>query len=102
MEFVKVAETGDLPPGNIMPVEVDGEPVLLANLDGRYYAILDKCTHQGVPLHDGFLEGEEIECALHGSSFNLKTGAVGLPPATEGVPAFEVQVEGKDILVGKG
>ena len=81
---------------------MEGEPVLLANLDGRYYAILDICSHQGVPLHDGFLEGNEIECALHGSSFDLRTGVVGLPPATEDLPTFKVQVEGKDILVGKG
>ena len=100
-KFIKVAETDQLTPGSVMAVEVEGEQVLLANLDGEYCAIRNECSHQGVQLDDGILEGDEIECMLHGSRFNLKTGAVRLPPATEDVPSFTVQVKGKEILVSK-
>ncbi len=99
MEFVKVAETGNLKPGTMMAVEVGGEPVLLANVDGEYYAVRNECSHQGVQLDDGFLEGEEVECALHGSRFNLKTGGVRLPPATQDIKCYKVKVEGNDILI---
>ena len=98
-EFVKVAETDSLPPGNMMAVEVDGEPVLLANVGDAYCAVRNECSHQRVPLDDGILEDDDIECLLHGSRFNLRSGEVGLPPATEDIQTFEVKVEGKDILV---
>ena len=80
-------------------VEVDGYPVALFNVDGAFYAIEDVCTHDGGPLAEGELEGNEIECPRHGARFNARTGEVLCMPAVESVECYEVKVEGHDILV---
>ena len=99
-EFVKVASKGDLGPGEMKQVTVSGEEICLVNLDGEYLAIGNVCTHVGGSLHEGMLEGDEVECPLHGSRFNARTGEVAMPPAAEPVKAFAVRVEGDDVLVG--
>ena len=98
-DWVRVAGTGDLKPGQITRVEVDDEPVCLANVDGEFLAIHDVCSHEYVELHEGWLEGEEVECPQHGSRFSMRTGAVRGLPATRPVPAYETKVEGGDVYV---
>ena len=98
-DWVRVAGTGDLKPGQITRVEVDDEPVCLANVDGEFLAIHDVCSHEYVELHEGWLEGEEVECPQHGSRFSMRTGAVRGLPATRPVPAYETRVEGSDVYV---
>ena len=78
--FVKVAVTADLPSGGLMLVEVEDERIVLANVDGQYYALTDVCTHAECPISDGELEGEVVECPCHGSQFDVRTGAVVGPP----------------------
>lgn len=97
--FLKVAQAGELPPGGKKLVEVDGIPVALFNVNGEYYAIEDVCTHDGGPLAEGDLQGEEIECPRHGARFNVRTGAVLCMPAVEAVECYEVKVDNGDILV---
>jgi nitrite reductase/ring-hydroxylating ferredoxin subunit len=99
-DFVKVAELGDLPPGEMKMVEVGSEQVLLVNVDGKIHACDDVCTHSYASLSEGDLSGEEIECPLHGAMFNVVTGEVLTPPAADPLRLFEVRVEGEDILVG--
>ncbi|MFB3040276.1 MAG: non-heme iron oxygenase ferredoxin subunit [Candidatus Poribacteria bacterium] len=98
-EFFKVAEVSEIPSGGKKLVEVDGYPVALFNVDGEFYAIEDVCTHDGGPLAEGELEGNEIECPRHGARFNVRTGEVLCMPAVEPVECYEVKVEGDDILV---
>ena len=98
-EFFKVAKVSELPPRGKKLVEVDDIPVALFNVDGEFYAIEDVCTHDGGPLAEGDLEGDEIECPRHGARFNVRTGAVLCMPAVEAVECYEVKVEGDDILV---
>jgi 3-phenylpropionate/trans-cinnamate dioxygenase ferredoxin subunit len=83
----------DLPPGSRRVVDVDGIAVAVFNVDGRYYAIEDVCTHDGGDLATGALEGREIVCPRHGARFDLKSGAVTAPPAWEPVAIMEVDVE---------
>jgi 3-phenylpropionate/trans-cinnamate dioxygenase ferredoxin component len=93
------------------PVHVDlGEcPVCLVRTGGAVYALRDECTHESVPLSEGELavkgEGEAggtIECWLHGSRFDLATGRVLSPPATQPVAIFAVRIEGGDVFVRLG
>lgn len=100
MTFVKVAELDELPPGDMKMVEVGGEQILLANVGGNIWACDNICTHAGAPLSEGELDEDQIECPLHGSVFNVVTGEVIGPPATEGLQLFQVAIEGQDILVG--
>ena len=104
-EFVKVADTKDIPPSQMKEVEVNGENICIANVEGKYYAIGSICTHEGGPLADGTLEGYEVECPWHNSKFDVRTGEVTSPPASEPEPAYEIKVDGNSLLIktqGKG
>lgn len=99
-DFVKVAETKDIQPSQMKEVQVNGKNVCLVNVEGKYYAIGNICTHEGCPLTDGTLEGYEIECSCHGSKFDVRTGEVTRSPATEPESAYEVKVgNNNDILI---
>ncbi|MFL6440629.1 MAG: Rieske 2Fe-2S domain-containing protein [Nitrososphaeraceae archaeon] len=100
-DFVQVADTKDIPSSKMKEVQVDGENICVANVDGKYYAIGSICTHEGGPLADGTLEGYEVECPWHQSKFDVRTGEVTSPPANEPEPAYEVKVDGNNILIKK-
>src|ERR1051326_8762022 len=100
-DFVKVADTKDIQPSHMKEVEVEDENICVVNIEGKYHAIGSICTHEGGPLADGTLEGYEVECPWHGSKFDVRTGEVTSPPASEPEPAYEVKVEGNSILVKK-
>jgi len=99
MTLVNVASTADLKPNEKKAVEVNGTKVLLVNLGGTYYAIGDKCTHRGCSLSKGTIMGDNLQCACHGSTFNLKTGAVVKGPAKNPELKYEVKVEGDKISI---
>ncbi|MCI0440803.1 MAG: non-heme iron oxygenase ferredoxin subunit [Chloroflexi bacterium] len=99
-EFVKVASTSDLSDGEMMAVDVGDARILIANVGGSYYALDEVCTHAEGPLSEGFIEGVEVECPWHGSRFDLATGKVTNPPATESLTRYTVRVEGDAIFVG--
>ncbi len=98
-DFIKVARTSDLAPGEKMLVEYQGSRVGLFNVEGEFYAIHDICTHDGGPLVEGELHGEVIVCPRHGARFDVKTGAVRTLPAFAPVPTYQVKIEGHDILI---
>ena len=97
--FIKVAQVSEIKPGEMMSVDVDNEQVLLVNVDGNIHAVDDICSHAYATLSEGDLSGEEVECPLHGGSFNTVTGAPINPPANEPLRVYSVQIEGDDILV---
>ena len=97
--FIKVAQVSEIKPGEMISVEVDSEQVLLVNVDGKIHAVDDICSHAYATLSEGDLSGEEVECPLHGGSFNAITGAPINPPANEPLRVYSVQIEGDDILV---
>jgi nitrite reductase/ring-hydroxylating ferredoxin subunit len=99
MAFSNVAFTMDLKPNQMKPVNVNGKPVLLANIGGEYYAIGNKCTHMGCTLTNGELKGEVVQCSCHGSKFNVKTGKVVGGPAAIAEPKYEVKVEKGELMV---
>ncbi len=97
--WVKVADLSECPPGNLLEVEAGQERIVLANVDGDVYALQNRCSHQDLPLSDGELEGDRLECLYHGARFDVCTGkAVGLP-AIKPVPSYDVQIRGQEIFV---
>jgi nitrite reductase/ring-hydroxylating ferredoxin subunit len=100
-DYVKVAEGKEIQPLTMKAVEVNGEKICLANIEGKYYAIGNVCTHLGGPLAQGKLEGYEVQCPWHGSRFDIRTGNVVRPPALRSEPAYEIKVEDDNILVKK-
>jgi len=100
-DFVKVASVSEIPPGEMKIVELDGQDVVVANVNGQFLAFANDCTHRGGPLGEGILMDEVVECPFHGGQFNVRTGEVVAAPPTEAVPTFAVRVEGDDISVEK-
>lgn len=98
-QWVKVAQVGELAPGNKKQIDVEGLAIALFNVDGQYYAIEDICTHDGAPLAHGRFRGNEITCPRHGARFDVCTGKALCMPAFEPVDTYPVQVQGSDILV---
>ena len=100
-DFVKVAETEDIQVSQMMAVEVNDEKICLANVNGKYYAIGNVCTHMGGPLAEGKLEDYIVQCPWHGSRFDIRSGKVVRPPAMKPEPIYEVKVESNDVLIKK-
>ena len=98
-DFVKIATTADIPPGKVNVYEAGGHRIAVCNVDGKYYAVDDTCTHDGGPLDQGELEGDQIECPRHGARFDVKTGKVLALPAVKPVNTYAVRVDGEQIGV---
>ena len=101
MSAITIAKVSDTPPGTISVHDVDGVRIALCNVNGRFYAVDDVCTHDGGPLSDGPLDATalSIACPRHGAAFSVKTGAALTMPATQPTVAHEVKVEGGRVLV---
>ncbi len=87
----------DLPVGRMLRVFLDGEPVLLANVEGTVFAVGDRCTHEDASLFKGRLSGTCVRCPLHGSRFDLRTGEPLEEPAVDPVPIYQVRID-KDAI----
>ncbi len=85
----------DIPAGQIRRLEVDGEDVAVFNVGGRFYATHDACTHADGPLSESDLDGKVVTCFLHGSQFDVTTGAVLAGPAFQPLRVFQVVIEGE-------
>lgn len=92
-DWTDVGPAEYLPPGSRRVVDVDGVAVAVFNIEGRYYAIEDVCTHDGGELASGEWQGETITCPRHGACFSIVTGQVLAPPAYEPVATLPVRVE---------
>ncbi len=98
-DFIKVARVDDLEDGELMAVEVDGEPVCLAKIDGEICAFTDNCTHISGPLNEGELDSEVLTCPWHGAQFNVRTGKVLRGPARQDIQTYAVRIDNSDIFV---
>jgi len=96
---IEIGKAGELRPGAMKRVDVGERRILLANVDGRFYAADDTCTHEEASLSSGFLKGALVKCPLHGSRFNVCTGEVQDEPAEENLRTYPVRVEGDSILI---
>jgi len=99
MGFSRACALAEIPAGEALAATVDGVDLAVVRNGDDVYAIYDECSHAAIPLSEGEVEGCEIECWLHGSRFDLRTGKPSGPPATDPVPTYPVRVEGDDVLV---
>ena len=97
-EFVKVLELEKLPPGEVSCADINGQEVALYNVEGTVYATSNICPHQGAPLDEGMLDGDQIICPWHAWIFDVKDGTSPVNPRVK-IPCYEVKIEGADILV---
>jgi 3-phenylpropionate/trans-cinnamate dioxygenase ferredoxin component len=99
MSRVRVASLTDLDDESAVRVDVGGTPICLARSQGEVFAVSDICSHADVSLSEGDVDDGTVECWLHGSSFDLRTGKPTGLPATKPVATYPVTLEGDDVLV---
>ncbi len=90
--MLEVGPLSAIPSGEGMRVDAAPPIAVFHTDDGAVYAIDDTCTHQDASLSEGWLEGCLVECPLHASCFDLRTGAVTAPPAREPVRSYHVEI----------
>ena len=97
--LLRACSLSELADDSALRVELAGRPVCIARSGGEVFALSDVCSHADVALSEGDVEDGHVECWLHGSLFDLRTGKPTGLPATRPVPTFPVTVEGDDVLV---
>jgi len=97
--FVAATPAAEVPPGKMKWVVVDRERVLVANVDGTFYAIRDICGHRHENLSKGTLFGYVVECPLHFACFDVRNGTFVSGPVSADVPSYEVRLDGETVYV---
>lgn len=102
-DLVRVARVGDLLPGQMKRVEVDGRDIALVNLGGTFYAIDNNCPHNGGPLARGSLDTStgHLTCPWHAWTWDVRTGRAVAPPVGWRAITYPVRVHGDDVLVSR-
>lgn len=99
--YRRVFGMADLPAGQMKAVDVEGQPILVANVDGEFYALMNRCGDTPLPLQFGTLEGAELRCSWHGCRYDVRTGK-RRDGGTEQLAVLPVAVENGEILVAVG
>jgi 3-phenylpropionate/trans-cinnamate dioxygenase ferredoxin component len=97
--YVRACALSDLPAEGTLGVELGGLPVCVVRADGEVFALHDVCSHEEVPLSEGEIYDYTVECWLHGSCFDVRSGKPTGPPATKPVATYPVKIDGDDVLV---
>lgn len=100
LEFVPVASREDLQKGQRLVIEVDGNPIVIFNVDDHYYAIDGVCSHDEEELGEGILDGFELTCPRHGARFDIRDGNVLALPAYQEINTYPVEVHGDELCIG--
>jgi len=100
--WVTVAQASSVGPGEVVGVTLGDKEFALYNLDGTIYATDNLCTHAFALLSQGWLDGDIIECPLHGGRFEVKTGKGLGPPINDDLKTYQVRVQGGDVQLKLG
>lgn len=92
LEYIEIAPASELPPGERLFVELEGQPIVIFNIAGQFFSIADVCSHDDGPVGEGTLEDYSITCPRHGAQFDVRTGKVLQMPAVVDIPAYPVRV----------
>lgn len=100
MTRIIVGKESEIQPGTSQKVVVNGADVLVVNIDGRFYAVGDTCTHQGASLSEGSLDGSTITCGWHGAQFDCKTGRLTKFPAQiKDLGSYRITTESGNVFI---
>lgn len=93
VRWARILHRDELRDGELIPVEIDGTPVVVVRHLGAFFAVQNNCTHQDFPLSEaGFDPRDELlTCAWHGGCFDIRTGAAVIPPAVDPVETFSIR-----------
>lgn len=98
-DFQKVANVEEIPAGQVKAVELDGQRVVLCNVDGTLYAVSDICSHAHAHLSEGEFQGNELTCPLHGARFDVKTGKALCLPAVRPIATYTVELRDGEVWI---
>ncbi|SDD66419.1 non-heme iron oxygenase ferredoxin subunit [Glycomyces harbinensis] len=98
-DFLRVCALDDLPEAEPVAADIHGTSIVLVRRADEVFALHDECSHAAVALSEGDIEDCSIECWLHGSSFDLRTGKPSGPPATVAVPTYPVELREGDVYL---
>ena len=98
-QFVRVCGVDEIPDPGTLAVDLNGIPVVIVKSDGEIFALDEFCTHEEVSLADGEVYDHTLECWLHGSCFDLRSGKPTGPPASKPLATYQVRIDGDDVLV---
>lgn len=99
MSWIRVASVDEIPDDEALQVKAGTSLVALVKFENDVYAVSDICTHELAYMSEGWVDGPCIECPLHGSSFDVRTGKVMSLPATRDLPTFDVKVTDGEVFV---
>jgi 3-phenylpropionate/trans-cinnamate dioxygenase ferredoxin subunit len=95
----KLCPLSDVADGASVRIELSQVDVAVVRVGDEVFALEDVCSHAEFPLTDGDVDGTTIECALHGSRFDLRSGKPLTPPATQPVRTYPVSVVDGDVYI---
>ena len=99
-DFYAVVAVEELPNGERLFMEIDGLPIVVFNIAGKFFAIGDVCTHDDGPLGEGELEEYQIVCPRHGARFDVRNGKALSLPAVVDTPSYPVRVVDNQVEIG--
>ena len=100
MGKIIVGKTSEITPGKVQKITADGKEILVANIDGNYFAMDDTCTHAGASLSEGKLEGSILTCDWHGAKFDCKTGKLhAFPAKIKDLNSYKLVVESDNVFL---
>jgi 3-phenylpropionate/trans-cinnamate dioxygenase ferredoxin subunit len=100
LDFITIADVGELTPGERIFATIDGTQIILLNIAGEFFAIGDVCSHDGNVLDDAAVEGYEMVCPRHGAHFDIRSGEAVSLPAVVDIPAYPIRIRENKIEVG--
>lgn len=100
-DYVTIATTDEIAPGDRMIVELGRDGVIVFNVGGTFYAVAEICSHQEFSLADGALINHVLECPKHSAQFDIRTGQHLCPPAVSPIKGYDVRVEGDQVQIAR-
>src|SRR5688500_19358435 len=100
IEDYEIVPASELPPGERLFIEIEGQSLVIFNIAGQFFSIADICSHDDGPVGEGDIEGYNIVCPRHGAEFDVRTGKVISMPAVVDIPAYPVRVVEEMIQLG--
>lgn len=98
-EFIEAAKLSDIAESGIYKLKLKGEPLILTRVNGEVFCVIDRCSHEDVPLSLGCIKGDRIKCSYHGSHFSLRTGEPTDEPADSPIRVYPVKVENDKVYI---
>ena len=101
-EYIEVAKTNEIEPGQLKHIEIEKKEILIANINGKFYSLDDRCSHMNASLAKGKVIGNDVVCAFHAAKFNIPTGSMVKPAVMSSLPMDQLPQQIKNYFESVG